>query len=194
MRQGKVHRKTNETDVTVEIDLDGTGNSSVDTTIPFIDHMISLMAKHGLLDVTITAYGDTQIDYHHLMEDLGITLGQAISRAVGDKHKITRYGQALIPMDEALAEVVLDLSGRPYLVYHLGETSGNIKELPVSLFEDFFMSVCTHAMMNLHINLRYGRDLHHIFESIFKAFGKALSMAGSINDRMPGLPTTKGIL
>ncbi|MBF0550726.1 MAG: imidazoleglycerol-phosphate dehydratase HisB [Deltaproteobacteria bacterium] len=194
MRQGKVHRKTNETDVTVEIDLDGTGNSSVDTTIPFIDHMISLMAKHGLLDVTITATGDTQIDYHHLMEDLGITIGQAISRAVGDKYKIMRYGQALIPMDEALTEVVLDLSGRPYLVYHLGETSGHIKDLPVSLFEDFFMSLCTQAMMNLHINLRYGRDLHHIYESIFKAFGKALAMASSINERMPGLPTTKGIL
>ncbi len=194
LRKAKVRRKTNETDVNVELNLDGTGNYSVDTSIPFLDHMLSLTAKHGLLDLKIKAKGDTEIDYHHLIEDIGITLGETISKAVGNKKGILRYGNAEIPMDESLASVAMDLGGRPYLIYKLKLRKSSIKDLDLSLFEDFFKALSNNAMMNLHIILHYGRDPHHIFEAVFKAFGKALSMAANKSTRIKGLPTTKGKL
>ncbi len=194
MRKAELHRKTNETDVRIELNLDGTGEYDVDTSIPFLDHMLCLMAKHGLLDLNIKASGDTEIDYHHLVEDAGITLGKTIGKALGDKKSIVRYGDSKVPMDETLAEVVIDLSGRPYLVYKIDLPKDTLKDLDLNLFEDFFKSLSDHAMINLHIILHYGRDVHHIFEAVFKAFGKCLRMASTIDKRIKGLPSTKGSL
>jgi imidazoleglycerol-phosphate dehydratase len=194
MRTAKVQRKTKETDIAVQLNLDGKGQYDVNTTVPFLDHMLTLFAFHGSMDLKIRAKGDTEIDYHHLIEDLGITLGEAITKAVGDKKGIRRYGRSSIPMDESLATVVLDLSGRPYLVYNVKPTKGKLKDLDISLFEDFFRSLSTHSMMTLHVNLEYGRDLHHIIEAIFKAFGKALKEAVTIDKNSKALPSTKGKL
>jgi imidazoleglycerol-phosphate dehydratase len=156
--------------------------------------MLSLLSFHSQIDLEIKAKGDIEIDYHHLMEDLGIVFGEAIKKAVGDKGGIQRYGNATVPMDESLAQVVIDLSGRPYLVYKVKQPRGSLRGLEVSLFEDFFRSVTNHGMMNLHILVTYGRDLHHIFEAIFKAFGRALREAVAIDPAMKGLPSTKGRL
>jgi len=194
MRTAKLKRKTKETDISVDLNLDGKGNNDISTSIPFLDHMLNLCSFHGLMDMKIRAKGDIEIDYHHLMEDLGITLGEAIKKAVGDKKGITRYGEATIPMDESLARVVLDLSGRPYLVYKVKPLRGNLKDLETSLFEDFFRALSNHSLMNLHISVEYGKDLHHIFEAIFKAFGRALKDAVSVDSRIRRLPTTKGQL
>lgn len=194
MKTAKIHRQTTETDVSVEINLDGTGESNIDTTIPFLNHMLTLMARHGLIDLTIGAKGDTDVDYHHLMEDIGITMGQAINKATGNKEGFNRFGSAKIPMDESLAEVVIDLSGRPFMVYNVKENLGSLKDLQVSLFEDFFRGLSNHGLFNLHVNLHYGRDAHHIYEAIFKAFGRALSMASAKNTRIKGVPSTKGSL
>ncbi len=194
MRKAKIERKTKETDITVSINLDGKGRYTIDTSIPFLDHMLGLLSFHGQIDMDIKASGDIEIDYHHLMEDLGIVLGEALKKALGDKSGIKRYGSSSIPMDESLAQVVIDLSGRPYLVYKVKQPVGTLRDLEVSLFEDFFRSVANHAMMNFHILVPYGRDLHHIFEAIFKAFGKALREAVSSDPTMKGLPSTKGKL
>ncbi|MBI3592539.1 MAG: imidazoleglycerol-phosphate dehydratase HisB [Nitrospirae bacterium] len=194
MRKASVERKTKETDISIQINLDGKGDYAVDTSIPFLDHMLSLFSFHGLMDLKIRATGDIEIDYHHLMEDLGITLGEAIKKASGDKKGIKRYGDATIPMDESLARVVIDLSGRPYLVYKVKQPKGTVRGLEFSLFEDFFRALSNHSMMNLHIKVEYGRDLHHIFEAIFKAFGRALGEAVSAGNKIKGLPTTKGKL
>lgn len=194
MRKSKVKRKTSETDITVGLGLDGDGKYTVATSIPFLDHMLSLAAMHGLFDLDVSAKGDIDVDYHHLMEDIGITLGEAVHKAVGDKKGIKRYGHAVIPMDESLAEVVIDLSGRSYLVYQVNSLKGSLRDLEVSLFEDFFRSLSNHAMMNLHIIVRHGRDLHHIIEAIFKAFGRALSDAVRMDKRVKGVPSTKGKL
>jgi imidazoleglycerol-phosphate dehydratase len=194
MRTAKVQRKTKETDITVQLNLDGKGRYDVDTTIPFLDHMLNLFSFHGAMDLKIRARGDTEIDYHHLMEDLGITLGEALKKAVGDKKGIKRYGRSAIPMDESLATVVLDLSGRPFLVYNVKPTKGKLKDLDISLFEDFFRGLSSNALMTLHVNLEYGRDLHHIIEAIFKAFGKALKEAVTIDKSSKALPSTKGKL
>jgi imidazoleglycerol-phosphate dehydratase len=194
MRTAKVQRKTKETDITVQLNLDGKGRYDVDTTIPFLDHMLNLFSFHGAMDLKIRARGDTEIDYHHLMEDLGITLGEALKKAVGDKKGIKRYGRSAIPMDESLATVVLDLSGRPFLVYNVKPTKGKLKDLDISLFEDFFRGLSSNALMTLHVNLEYGRDLHHIIEAIFKAFGKALKEAVTIDKSSKALPSTKGTL
>ncbi|MFO0752549.1 MAG: imidazoleglycerol-phosphate dehydratase HisB [Thermodesulfovibrionales bacterium] len=193
-RRATFERATKETDISVVIDLDGKGECEVNTSIPFLDHMLTLFSFHGLMDLTVRAKGDIEIDYHHLMEDLGITLGEAIRKAAGEKKGIRRYGNALIPMDESLAQVVLDLSGRPYLVYKVSPSAGTLRDLEVSLFEDFFRALSNHAMMNLHIIVHYGRDLHHIFEAIFKAFGRSLREAVSLDQRIRGVPTTKGKL
>ncbi|MCC6347190.1 MAG: imidazoleglycerol-phosphate dehydratase HisB [Nitrospirales bacterium] len=193
-RRATFERVTKETDISVTIDLDGKGEYEVNTSIPFLDHMLNLFSFHGLLDLTVRARGDIEIDYHHLMEDLGITLGEAIRKAAGEKKGIKRYGNALIPMDESLAQVILDLSGRPYLVYKVSPAGGTLRDLEVSLFEDFFRALSNHAMMNLHIIVHYGRDLHHIFEAIFKAFGRSLQEAVSLDQRIRGVPTTKGKL
>lgn len=194
MRKAKVERKTRETDITVEINIDGKGSSEIDTSIPFLDHMLNLFSFHGMIDLKIKAKGDIQIDYHHLMEDLGITIGEAFKNALGDKKGIRRYGEATIPMDESLAQVVIDLSGRPYLVYKVKPQKGFLKDLEVSLFEDFFRAFSNHSMTNIHIIVKYGRDLHHIFEAIFKAFGRSLKEAVSFDQRIKGIPTTKGRL
>lgn len=194
MRETTVDRKTKETDISVTIDLDGKGHCDVSTSIPFLDHMLNLFGFHGLFDLKIRATGDIEIDYHHLMEDLGITMGEALKKVLGDKKAIVRYGVAMIPMDECLAQVVLDLSGRPYLIYNVEPQSASVRGLEISLFEDFFRAFTNHAMVNLHITLQYGRDLHHIYEAIFKAFGRALREAVSLDPRMKGVPTTKGRL
>ena len=194
MRTALIERKTKETDISIKLTLGGKGTAAIDTSIPFLDHMLGLFAFHGLMDLQVRATGDIEVDYHHLMEDLGITFGEAIKKALGDKKGIKRYGSATIPMDESLARVVVDLSGRPYLVYKVHLPKGASHGLEFSLFEDFFRALSNHAMINLHIIVDYGRDLHHIFEAIFKAFGKALSEAVSADPRMKGLPTTKGKL
>lgn len=194
MRKATNTRKTKETNISVALNLDGTGTSDIKTSVPFLDHMLDLMTFHGMLDLKVRATGDIEIDYHHLMEDLGITLGETLKKAVGDKKGIKRYGAACVPMDEALARVALDLSGRPFLVYNVKPTRGSVRDVEISLFEDFFRSVSNHAQMNIHINLEYGRDLHHIIEAIFKAFGRALRDAVTIDDRRNRVPSTKGKL
>lgn len=194
MRTAKIVRTTKETDITVALSLEGKGGGAVGTSIPFLDHMLTLFAFHGLFDLQVKAAGDTHVDYHHLMEDLGITLGEALKKALGDKKGIRRYGAATVPMDESLAQVVVDLSGRPFLVYNVTQPRGTLKDLEVSLFEDFFRALSNHAMMNLHINVSYGRDLHHIVEAVFKAFGRALREAVSLDARTSRLPSTKGRL
>ncbi len=195
-RKARVTRKTKETDVKISINLDGKGTYKVNSSIPFVDHMLSLMSRHGHLDLDVQAKGDIEVDYHHLIEDIGIVLGEAINKALGGKMQIRRYGEAATPMDESLSQVVLDLSGRPYLVYRVKFPKGNnqIQDIPVSLFEDFFRALSNNAGINLHINLEYGRDAHHILESIFKGFGRALHAAVEIHGKSKGVPSTKGIL
>jgi imidazoleglycerol-phosphate dehydratase len=192
-RKAKIERKTKETDITLSLNLDGTGESSIDTSLPFLDHMLTLMARHGRMDLQVRGSGDTQVDYHHLIEDTGIAIGEALRKTLEDKTGIERYGSAFVPMDETLAEVHIDLSGRPFLVYKV-KTNGTIKDLDPSLFEDFFRALSNHAMLNLHIIVRYGRDAHHVIEAVFKAFARALAEAVSINPKVKGLPTTKGSL
>jgi imidazoleglycerol-phosphate dehydratase len=190
-RKAKIERKTTETDISVEINLDGSGRAEIDTPIGFINHMLELCAYHGSLDLRVRAYGDLQVDYHHLMEDLGICIGQALNRALGDKKGIRRFGFAKVPMDESLAEVVIDISGRPYLLYRI-KKRGLMKDMPVSLFRDFFRALSVHAMMNLHIILHYGEDLHHIFEAVFKAFGRAIKEATEVVSGR--VPSTNGTI
>lgn len=195
-RKARVVRKTKETDIKININLDGKGNYNVNTSIPFVDHMLSLMSKHGHIDLDVQAKGDIEVDYHHLMEDVGIVLGEAINKALGNKLQIRRYGEAMTPMDESLAQVVIDLSGRPYLIYKVTtpKDSAQIQSLGVSLFEDFFRALSNNAGMNLHILLQYGRDPHHIFEAIFKGLGRALRTAVEIHPKTKGVPSTKGTL
>lgn len=195
-RKATVSRKTKETDIKININLDGTGDYKINTSIPFVDHMLSLMSKHGHIDLDVQAKGDIEVDYHHLLEDVGIVLGEAINKALGNKLQIRRYGEAVTPMDESLAQVVIDLSGRPYLVYKVRTPSGSaqIQSLGVSLFEDFFRALSNNAGMNLHIILEYGRDPHHIFEAIFKGLGRALRAAVEIHPKTKGVPSTKGTL
>jgi len=194
VRTAKVTRKTKETDIYVQINLDGKGAYDVNTSIPFLDHMLNLFAFHGMMDLKIKARGDIEIDYHHLMEDMGITLGEAIKKALGDKKGIKRYGCATIPMDESLATVVMDISGRPYLVYNVKPPRGTLKDLEVSLFEDFFRALTIHSMLTLHVNVAYGRDLHHLIEAVFKAFGRALREATQLDTKKQTIPSTKGML
>ncbi len=194
-RKAKVTRKTKETDIKLGINLDGKGDYKIDTSIPFVDHMLTLMSKHGHIDLDVQAKGDIEVDYHHLMEDIGIVMGDAIKKALGGKLRIRRYGEALTPMDESLAQVVIDLSGRPYLVYKVKLKGGTqIHSLGVSLFEDFFRALSNNAGMNLHIVLHYGRDPHHIIEAIFKSFGRALRSAVEIHPKTKGVPSTKGTI
>ncbi len=195
-RQAKVARKTKETDISIDLNLDGKGDYKVDTSVPFLDHMLSLMAKHGHFALKVQAKGDIEVDYHHLVEDTGIVLGEAIKKALGQKLKIRRYGESVTPMDESLVQVVLDLSGRPYLVYKVKAPKGNaqIQDLGISLFEDFFRALSNAAGMNLHVILHYGRDPHHIVEAIFKGIGRALRMAVETHPHSKGVPSTKGIL
>jgi imidazoleglycerol-phosphate dehydratase len=195
-RKATIERKTRETRVKVKINLDGKGDYRINTTIPFLDHMLSLMSRHAHIDLEVEASGDIEVDYHHLIEDIGIVIGEAIKKALGEKEHIRRYGESLTPMDESLAQIAIDLSGRPYLVYKVRTPRGGarIKDIAVSLFEDFFRALTNHAGMNLHVILHHGRDPHHIFESIFKGFGRALQNAVSIHPKKTGIPSTKGRL
>lgn len=193
-RQASITRTTSETQVRVAIALDGRGQGKINTTIPFLDHMLMLLAKHGFFDLTIQAKGDTDIDDHHTVEDIGIVLGTAFKEALGTKAGIRRFGWAAVPLDETLAQVTVDLSGRPYLVYRLELPQRRIKAFDLGLFEDFFQAFVTHGGLNLHVNLQYGRNPHHIMEAVFKALAKALDQATSLDDRVSGVLSTKGSL
>ena len=194
-RKATIKRKTTETDIKIEFYIDGSGKSKINTHMPFLDHMLTLFTRHGLFDLYIEATGDLEIDYHHTVEDIGIVLGQTITKAVGEKRGIRRYGSALIPMDETLVSVALDISGRPYLAYNVTlPRRGKIREFDADLIEDFFQALVTNSGITLHINIQYGRNIHHIFEAIFKAFGRALDDATTVDSRVTGVPSTKGKL
>ncbi len=195
MRSAEVTRNTLETRITARLDLDGTGKGTLDTGVPFFDHMLDQIARHGLIDLDIQAKGDLHIDAHHTVEDVGITLGQAFAKAVGDKKGIRRYGHAYVPLDEALSRVVVDLSGRPGLEYHVDYTRARIGEFDVDLLLEFFRGFVNHAAVTLHIDNLRGINAHHQAETIFKAFGRALRMAVETDARMGGqMPSTKGSL
>lgn len=194
-RKASIARKTNETDITVDVDLDGSGKGTFSTGVPLLEHMLDQIARHGLIDLNIKAIGDLEIDAHHTVEDVGITLGQAISKAVGDKKSITRYGHAYVPLDEALSRVVIDLSGRPGLIYEVDFPRARIGDFDVDLFLEFFQGFVNHAQCTVHIDSIRGRNAHHIIETIFKALGRALRMAVQYDLRMEGTtPSTKGVL
>ena len=194
-RKARVERNTLETQITVEVNLDGTGQVKMDTGLPFLEHMLDQIARHGLIDMDLKAVGDLEIDDHHTAEDLGITLGQAVNQAIGDKKGIRRYGHAYVPLDEALSRVVIDFSGRPGLEYHVPFTRGRIGSLDVDLFVEFFQGFINHAKVTLHIDNLRGKNSHHQAETVFKAFGRALRMALTPDERMTGImPSTKGTL
>ena len=194
MRKSEITRTTRETDITVALELDGTGKSSIDTGIPFMNHMLELFAKHGFFDLEVRAKGDIEVDYHHTMEDLGLVLGQALAAALGDKAGIRRYGSCILPMDETLALVALDLSGRPCLVWDVDFPAQMIRDLDVRLFCEFFQALVNRAGMNLHVKKLAGEEVHHVAEAIFKAFAKALDQAVSLDPRVKGVLSTKGSL
>jgi imidazoleglycerol-phosphate dehydratase len=193
-RCASVERNTTETQIRVELGLDGAGRGHIQTTIPFLDHMLELLSKHGFFDLTVQAKGDTDIDDHHTVEDIGIVFGEALKQALGNKEGIRRFGWASVPLDETLAQVTIDLSGRPYLVYHVELSERRIKSFDLGLFEDFFQAFVTHGALNLHVNVQYGRNPHHIMEAIFKALAKSLDQATSIDERVTGVLSTKGKL
>lgn len=195
MRQATVTRNTLETQITISINLDGTGKSQFQTGLPFLDHMLDQVARHGLIDLDIVANGDLHIDGHHTAEDIGITLGQAFAQAIGDKKGVRRYGHAYVPLDEALSRVVVDLSGRPGLEFGVAFTRAMIGTFDVDLFHEFFQGFVNHADVTLHIDNLKGNNAHHQAETVFKAFGRALRMATELDPRMAGtMPSTKGSL
>ena len=195
-RQARLERKTQETEVALQLDVDGTGASQVETTIPFFDHMLAAWSKHGLMDLSVKAQGDTAVDLHHTVEDVGIVLGKAFREAIADKRGIVRYGTAFVPMDETLVAASVDISGRPFLVFNVPAVRrSRISNFDLDLLEEFFRAFAFNAEMTLHVNLHYGRNLHHIAEAVFKAVGRALADATRINPRAEGLlPSTKGSL
>ena len=194
-RTATVKRETLETRIEVILDLDGTGKGEFDTGVPFLEHMLEQVARHGLIDLRVRAQGDLHIDAHHTVEDIGITLGQAFAEAVGDKKGIVRYGHAYVPLDEALSRVVIDFSGRPGLVYEVDFPRARIGDFDVDLFAEFFQGFVNHARVTLHIDCLRGRNAHHVAETVFKAFGRALRMALAADPRMGGItPSTKGTL
>ena len=194
-RKSKIERKTKETDINLELNLDGKGLSEVDTGIPFMDHMLSLMAAHGFMDLKLKGKGDTEIDDHHTVEDLGICLGMAIKDALGEKRGIRRYGQAIVPMDEALARVVMDVSNRPVLCYRVPLKKRTTGTFDVGLIREFFRALVTNSGMTIHVDLLTGEEPHHVSEALFKAFARALDQAAGPEDRLSGnVPSTKGLL
>ena len=194
-RTAKVLRDTQETRISVEVNLDGTGKSEFETGLPFFEHMLTQIARHGLIDMAISADGDLEVDAHHTVEDVGIVLGQAIAQAVTDKQGITRYGHAYVPLDEALSRVVVDLSGRPGLVYNVDYVRGRVGDFDVDLLREFFQGFVNHAQLTLHADNLRGNNAHHQAETLFKAFGRALRMALAPDPRMAGqIPSTKGSL
>jgi imidazoleglycerol-phosphate dehydratase len=194
-RTARVARNTKETQITVGVNLDGTGKATFSTGLPFLEHMLDQVARHGLIDIEVDAKGDLEIDAHHTVEDIGITLGQAVAEALGEKRAVRRYGHAYVPLDEALSRVVIDLSGRPGLIYEIDFPRARIGEFDVDLFLEFFQGFTNHAKCTLHIDNLRGRNAHHIIETVFKAFGRALRVAVERDQRMgDALPSTKGAL
>jgi len=194
-RAARIERKTAETEIVVEIALDGDGRAQLSTGVPFLDHMLDQVARHGMVDLTVTAKGDLHIDAHHTVEDIGITLGQAFKAAAGDKKGVVRYGHAYVPLDEALSRVVVDLSGRPGLEFHVPFTRAMIGTFDVDLAHEFFQGFVNHALVTLHVDNLRGDNAHHQCETVFKAFGRALRMAVAMDPRAAGsIPSTKGSL
>jgi len=194
LRCSNVERNTNETQISLKLDLDGSGKSCVSTGIGFLDHMLTLFSKHGRFDLDLTCKGDIEVDCHHTVEDVGIVLGEAILQALGDKKQITRYGNCSLPMDEALTQTSLDISGRPYLVFNAKFNSFKTGEFETEMTEEFFKAVAFNAGLTLHINMQYGKNDHHIIESMFKGFARALKQACTIDKSIDGIPSTKGVL
>jgi imidazoleglycerol-phosphate dehydratase len=194
MRKSSIKRETKETQIRLRLNIDGQGKSAISTGIGFFDHMLTLFSKHSLIDLDLSASGDLEVDYHHTVEDTGIVLGQALKEALGDKRGINRYGWAFLPMDETLTRTVVDLSNRFYLEFRVPAERRKAGDFPLQLLEEFFRAVAVNAGMNLHMELLYGRDSHHIAESLFKGFAKALDTACRKDPRVKGLPSTKGKL
>ncbi|MFH5923170.1 imidazoleglycerol-phosphate dehydratase HisB [Roseomonas xinghualingensis] len=194
-RRAEISRETSETRIHLKLDLDGTGRADIATGIGFLDHMLTALARHSMLDLTVRAEGDLHIDFHHTTEDVGIVLGQAIRKALADKRGIRRYGQALVPMDEALAECAIDISGRPFLVWSASFPRDKVGEMDTELFEEFFRALAMNSAMTVHLTQRAGTNAHHIAEGLFKAFARALRMAVEADPRAEGtIPSTKGML
>ncbi len=191
-RLSRVQRKTKETDISIQLNLDGEGKTAIDTGIPFFDHMLELFGRHGLFDLKVKARGDLEVDYHHTVEDLGICLGRALLQALGEKQGIARYGSASLPMDEALAGVAVDIGGRSFLVYNPKIRRIKIGDFNVGLFKEFFRALTAEGRFALHINVLYGEDVHHTIEAVFKGLGRALREAVEIDPRVKGVPSTKG--
>ena len=193
-RTAKTERKTKETEIAVELDLDGSGNAEIETGMPFFNHMLEIFARHGLFDLKLKAKGDIQVDYHHTVEDVGLTLGQAFKQALGDKAGISRFGEATIPLDEALTQVVVDLSGRPYLAYNVKIRPGRVGDFDTDLPHEFFQALANQLGMNLHMNVTQGENPHHIIEACFKALARAMGKATRVDNRIKGVLSTKGSL
>jgi imidazoleglycerol-phosphate dehydratase len=194
-RQARVERKTKETEVLVQLNIDGTGSSKVQTPIPFFSHMLEAWSKHGLMDLGVEAQGDVEVDIHHTVEDVGIVLGQALRQAVGDKAGIVRFGTAFVPMDEALISASVDISGRPFLVFNVPVARTRVSNFDLDMLQEFFRAFAFNADITLHVTMHYGHNLHHITEAVFKAVGRALAEATRLNPRIAGiLPSTKGSL
>ena len=193
-RKAEVERKTKETDIKISLVIDGQGQTNIASGIPFFDHMLTLLAVHGFFDLSVRAVGDLDVDFHHTIEDVGLVLGDTIREALGERQGIKRYGHAVTPMDDALAAVTIDLSNRPYLVYNVPEHAASGNALNPSLTREFFRALVNRAGMNLHINVAYGDNDHHVVESIFKAFGRALDQAASLDGRITGVRSSKGTL
>ena len=193
-RRGTAERRTAETSVRVELELDGTGRAEVSTGIGFFDHLLELLARHALIDLRVAAEGDLHVDDHHTVEDVGIAFGDALKDALGDKQGIVRFGHAYVPLDEALTRCVVDLSGRPWLEFAVTFSAERVGTMPTELFHDFFWAVADHGRLNIHLDLIRGRNAHHVAETLFKSFARALSMAVARDERVTGVPSTKGVL
>ncbi|NCC52512.1 MAG: imidazoleglycerol-phosphate dehydratase HisB [Spartobacteria bacterium] len=187
-------RKTRETDISLELTIDGEGACSIETGVPFFNHMLELFAKHSLMDVQLKATGDIDVDYHHTVEDVGLVLGETLNEALGDRVGITRYGWCMLPMDETMSRVALDLGGRPFLVYEITNRTKKIRDFELGLFEEFFRAFTVQGRMNLHIAQLYGKDPHHAYESVFKGVARALRMACAPDPRVKGVPSSKGAI
>ncbi|KXH87090.1 imidazoleglycerol-phosphate dehydratase HisB [Sporosarcina sp. HYO08] len=194
MRSKTISRQTSETKIELDFAIDGTGTANVNSGVGFFDHMLTAFTKHGLFDLNVKCDGDIEVDQHHTVEDIGIVLGQAFHAAIGGKEGIERYATVSVPMDEALSTVSLDISGRPYFVYNVEGLKDKVGQFDTELVEEFFQAFTSHAKVTLHINLQYGKNSHHIIESIFKAFGRALRTASALNPNIKGIPSTKGSL
>ncbi|MEG1480466.1 MAG: imidazoleglycerol-phosphate dehydratase HisB [Kiritimatiellia bacterium] len=194
MRTATMTRKTRETDITLKLTLEGTGTYTIDTGIPFLNHMLELFARHALIDLELKCVGDLEVDYHHTVEDIGLVLGSALDQALADRRGIRRYGFFMLPMDEARADVLIDLGGRPYLVWKISHPEQHIRDFNVQLLEEFMRAFATNARMNLHVVQPYGAEVHHAYEAVFKALARALRMAVELDPRDAGIPSSKGTL